>query len=120
MPRCRVASRDARRAAYGSSCGTSARSIRWISAPRWRAVHGSAALLRRRPLAGILQQPLPSEGAFTSASRRRVMLLILAIVCIVAWALGFTVFHVASAAIHLLLLLAVIGLVVHFMRAAST
>ena len=44
------------------------------------------------------------------------MLLILAAILGIAWLLGFTVFHVASGAIHLLLVLAVIGLVVHFVR----
>jgi len=44
------------------------------------------------------------------------MLLLLAIILAVAWILGFTVFHVASGAIHILLLLAVIGVIVHLLR----
>ena len=44
------------------------------------------------------------------------MILMLAIILGVAWLLGFTVFHVASGAIHLLLLLAVVGVVMHFVR----
>ncbi|MEO8553772.1 MAG: lmo0937 family membrane protein [Kofleriaceae bacterium] len=44
------------------------------------------------------------------------MLLILALVLGIAWVLGFTVFHVASTAIHILLVLAVIGLIAHFVR----
>jgi Family of unknown function (DUF5670) len=44
------------------------------------------------------------------------MLLILAAILGIAWLLGFTVFHVASGAIHLLLVIAVIGAVVHFLR----
>ena len=44
------------------------------------------------------------------------MLLILAIILAVAWVLGFAVFHVASAAIHVLLILAIIGIVVHLLR----
>jgi hypothetical protein len=47
------------------------------------------------------------------------MLLVLAIILAVAWILGFTVFHVASGAIHILLLLAVIGIVVHLIRGRS-
>ncbi len=47
------------------------------------------------------------------------MLLVLAIILAVAWILGFTVFHVASGAIHILLLLAVIGIVVHLVRGRS-
>ena len=45
------------------------------------------------------------------------MLMALAIILAVAWLLGFSVFHVASAAIHLLIVLAVIALVVHFIQA---
>jgi hypothetical protein len=44
------------------------------------------------------------------------MFLILAIILAVAWFTGFAVFHVSVAAIHLLLILAAIGLVIHFMR----
>jgi hypothetical protein len=44
------------------------------------------------------------------------MLLLLAIVLGLAWILGFGVYHVTSAAIHLLLALAVVSLVVHFAR----
>jgi len=42
------------------------------------------------------------------------MLLILAVILGIAWLLGFTVFHVASGAIHLLIVLAVIAAIVHF------
>ena len=34
----------------------------------------------------------------------------------IAWVFGFTVFHVASGAIHLLLVLAVIVAIVHFVQ----
>jgi hypothetical protein len=44
------------------------------------------------------------------------MLLALAIILAVAWLLGFTVFHVASGAIHLLIALAVIALIVYFVQ----
>ena len=44
------------------------------------------------------------------------MLLTVAIVLFVLWALGFLAFHVTVAAIHLVLLLAVISLVMHFVR----
>ena len=43
------------------------------------------------------------------------MLLILAVILAIAWVLGFTVFHVASAAIHILLILAIIGVVAHLL-----
>jgi hypothetical protein len=44
------------------------------------------------------------------------MLLILAIVLALAWVGGFGLFHVASTAIHLLIVLALISLVLHFVR----
>jgi hypothetical protein len=44
------------------------------------------------------------------------MLLILAIAFAVAWLLGLVVFKVSAAAIHLLLVLAIIGVVAHFVR----
>ena len=47
------------------------------------------------------------------------MFLVLCLILFVVWILGFTAFHVASGLIHLLLLLAVISLVVHFVRGRS-
>ncbi|TMQ09324.1 MAG: lmo0937 family membrane protein [Deltaproteobacteria bacterium] len=44
------------------------------------------------------------------------MLLAIAVVIAVAWLLGFTVFHVASGAIHLLLIVALIVAIVHFVQ----
>lgn len=44
------------------------------------------------------------------------MFLILFIVLLVAWLLGFLAFHVAGGLIHLLLIVAVISLIVHFVR----
>ncbi len=38
----------------------------------------------------------------------------LAIILVIAWILGFTVYHVASFAIHILLLAAIVSLVLHF------
>jgi hypothetical protein len=43
------------------------------------------------------------------------MLLVLAILLAVAWILGFTVFHVASAGIHALIIIAVIVAIAHFL-----
>jgi Family of unknown function (DUF5670) len=42
--------------------------------------------------------------------------LIVAVILVVAWALGGFVFHVAGGLIHILLIVAVISLVVHFLR----
>ncbi len=42
------------------------------------------------------------------------MFAIVAVILLVAWVVGFGVFHVASALIHLVLILAVISFVWHF------
>ena len=42
------------------------------------------------------------------------MLLLLAVILALAWIAGFGVFHVASAAIHILVVLAIISVVAHF------
>ena len=48
--------------------------------------------------------------------RRIGMFLALFIILLVLWIFGFAALHVASAAIHLLLILAVVSLIVHFVR----
>jgi hypothetical protein len=45
---------------------------------------------------------------------------ILFVVLLLAWISGFTVFHVAGGLIHLLLVLAVISLIIHFVTGART
>jgi len=47
------------------------------------------------------------------------MFLALFIVLLVAWLMGFLVFHAAGGLIHLLLIVGVICLVVHFVRGRS-
>jgi hypothetical protein len=44
------------------------------------------------------------------------MFLLLAILLALAWVAGFGVFHVASVALHLLIVLAVVSLFVHIIR----
>jgi len=44
------------------------------------------------------------------------MLLTLAAILVVLWLLGFLAFHVAGGLIHLLLVIAVIVIIVHFIR----
>lgn len=46
--------------------------------------------------------------------------LLIAIVLLLAWAGGFLIFHVASALIHLLLVLAILSLVFHFVTGRRT
>jgi hypothetical protein len=48
------------------------------------------------------------------------MFIVLAIILGIAWLLGFTMFHVAGFAIHILLIAAVISLIVHFMKGGRT
>lgn len=44
---------------------------------------------------------------------------ILFVILLIAWISGFTVFHVASGLIHLLLIFAVISLILHFVMGRS-
>ena len=44
------------------------------------------------------------------------MLLTIALVLVVLWLLGFLAFKVTATAIHLVLILAVIALIMHFVR----
>jgi hypothetical protein len=46
--------------------------------------------------------------------------MILFLVLSVAWLLGISVFHVAGGLIHILLIVAVISLIVHFVRGRTT
>jgi hypothetical protein len=48
------------------------------------------------------------------------MFILLAIILGIAWVLGFTVFHVTSVGIHLLIVLAIVSVVVHFVRGGGT
>ncbi|MBW4028109.1 lmo0937 family membrane protein [Acidipila rosea] len=48
------------------------------------------------------------------------MFLVLAVVLVLAWIGGFVVFHVSSFLIHLLLILAVISIIMHFVRGSRT
>jgi hypothetical protein len=48
------------------------------------------------------------------------MLLWLAIILVVAWLLGFGVYHVPSAAVHILLIVALVAIVLHFIRGVGS
>jgi hypothetical protein len=48
------------------------------------------------------------------------MLGIIALVLVVLWLLGFFAFHITAAAIHLILVVAVILIVLHFIRGRAT
>jgi hypothetical protein len=47
------------------------------------------------------------------------MFMTLFVVLLVLWLLGFFAFHVAGGLIHILLIIAVISLVIHFFRGRS-
>jgi hypothetical protein len=47
------------------------------------------------------------------------MLGIIAAVLIVLWLLGFLAFHVSSGLIHVLLLVGIVALLIHFLRGRS-
>ncbi|THD79415.1 MAG: lmo0937 family membrane protein [Phenylobacterium sp.] len=44
------------------------------------------------------------------------MFVIIAAILVILWLLGFLAFHVTTAAIHILLLIAVVLIVLHFVR----
>ena len=48
------------------------------------------------------------------------MLLAIAIVLLVAWLLGFTVFHVTTGLIHVVVVVAIILFILHFVRGRRT
>lgn len=48
------------------------------------------------------------------------MFLAIAAVLFIAWLLGIVAFHVAGGLIHLLLVIALISIVIHFVRGRST
>ena len=47
------------------------------------------------------------------------MFLVIFLVLLVLWLLGWTTFHIAGGLIHLLLILAIISIVMHFVRGRS-
>jgi hypothetical protein len=58
--------------------------------------------------------------AFGCLTRRVNMLGIIAAVLIVCWLLGFFVLHVSSFLIHILLIVGVIMIIMHFVRGRSS
>jgi hypothetical protein len=58
--------------------------------------------------------PAGTLAAFQRAKEVSLMLLALAIILLILWAGGYFAFHLVTAAIHILLLLAVISLILNF------
>ena len=48
------------------------------------------------------------------------MLLLIAIILVVLWLLGWLLFHIAGALIHLIVVVAVIAFILHLIRGART
>ena len=68
---------------------------------------------------GHIARPVCRE--FEREKRRQMSIwTILFVVLLIAWIGGFTVFHVAGGLIHLLLVLAVISLILHFVMGTRT
>ena len=61
-----------------------------------------------------------AAGESTKRTKEIQMFLTLFAVLLVMWLLGFFAFHVAGGLIHLLLIVALISLVLHFFRGSST
>ncbi|HMG53402.1 MAG TPA: lmo0937 family membrane protein [Kofleriaceae bacterium] len=57
-----------------------------------------------------------ASGVHYMSAGGTTMLLAIATVLAIAWLLGFTVFHVASGALHVLIVIALIVAVVHFVQ----
>lgn len=62
--------------------------------------------------------PGPSSSPLTW--KEHIMFGVLAVILVVAWFLGFSVFHVAGGIIHVLLLLAVVSILWHFISGRRT
>jgi hypothetical protein len=66
--------------------------------------------------------PFARHRAQSLAPRKKEgkMFIGIAIILAIAWLLGFTMFHVAGFAIHLLLIAAIISVIVHFVSGGRT
>lgn len=56
------------------------------------------------------------QGAGSALEKEAPMWLAIAILFLIGWLVGFVAFHVAVAAIHILLVLFIIFLIIHFVR----
>lgn len=75
-------------------------------------------LVSVRSLTWMFPSRLPRD--FRTKKAGLSMFLILAVVLVLLWVGGFTVMHISSFFIHLLLLFAVISLVLHFVTGRTT
>jgi hypothetical protein len=61
------------------------------------------------------QAPVETTGGYTMS-----IFTVLFVILLIGWILGWGVFHVAGGLIHLLLIVALISLVLHFVRGQRT
>lgn len=59
---------------------------------------------------------LEGFASLNAQKEGHLMLLALFVIFLVLWLLGFVAFHVASGLIHILLIVAIIALILHFVR----
>ena len=89
----------------------------------WKACSIGSNTIDSVTLALVLLKEL--QGKLAGSERRpksgkeNTMFMILFVVLVVMWLLGFAAFHVAGGMIHLLLIIAVISLVMHLVRGRS-
>jgi hypothetical protein len=78
--------------------------------------------MRPRPLwpAGRQSDLRPEVQQKSNGRKRRTMFLGLGFVLLLLWLGGFFVFHVTAFFIHILLILAVVSIIFHFMRGAAS
>jgi hypothetical protein len=62
----------------------------------------------------------PEVRQISKVRKRRTMFLVLGFVLLLLWLGGFFVFHVTAFFIHILLILAVVSIIFHFMRGAAS
>jgi hypothetical protein len=72
---------------------------------------------------GLVCNPAPHDTVEPHTCAREgsiYMFLLLFVLLLIGWLLGWVAFHVASFGIHVLLILAVIALILHFVRGGRT
>jgi uncharacterized protein DUF5670 len=77
-------------------------------------------VLIRRPVITTVWFGMHAVGQQIEGGSPMSIFMILFLVLLVAWLLGLSVFHVAGGFIHILLIVAVISLIVHFVRGRTT
>ena len=92
----------------------------FINSVRHESSFGLATLLAAFQAASGSESTSPGESQVRHKAPRRIrrfpMLMTVAIVLLVLWALGLFAFHVSTGFIHVLIVLAVIALVMHLLR----